>query len=85
MQHLKTCLLKAEADRVLCHLFALDVQNEIQLLSTLFSCSWLACLSGFWLRNATLHKSKLKLNRKSSFSKRKLKLVNLLSLTALDA
>ena len=40
MQHLETFLLIAEADRVLCHLvtfnclFPLDVQNEIQLLSS---------------------------------------------------
>ena len=39
MQHLETCLLIAEADRVLCHLVMfltaflfLDVQNLIQLL-----------------------------------------------------
>ena len=37
-------------------LFPLDVQNEIQLLST-FSCySWLVCLLGFWLRSAPLVK-----------------------------
>ena len=43
MQHLETCFtLTAEADRVLCELvmfltvfFPLDVQNEIQLLSSL--------------------------------------------------
>ena len=39
MQHLETCLLTTEADRVLCHLVMfnclvlLDVQYEIQLLS----------------------------------------------------
>ena len=49
----ETCLLIAEADRVLCHLvmflpvfFAVDLQNEIQLLSTFFCYSWLACLLG---------------------------------------
>ena len=43
MQHLETCSLMAEADRVLCHLvmfltafFLLNVQNEIQLLSRFF-------------------------------------------------
>ena len=50
MQHLETCLLTTEADRVLCHLvmfnclFLLDVQNEIQLLSWFFYYSWLVCL-----------------------------------------
>ena len=37
-------------------LFPLDVQNEIQLLSRVFSYSWLVCLLGFWLRNASLVK-----------------------------
>ena len=37
-------------------LFRLDVQNEIQLLSTVFCYSWLVCLFGFWLRNASLVK-----------------------------
>lgn len=37
-------------------LFLLDVQNEIQLLSRVFSYSWLVCLLGFWLRNASLVK-----------------------------
>ena len=48
MQHLETCLLIAEANRVLCplmmffnYLFPLDVQNEIQLLSRVLSYSWL--------------------------------------------
>ena len=31
-------------------IFPLDVQNEIQLLSRFFCCSWLVCLLGFWLR-----------------------------------
>ena len=35
-------------------LFALDLQKEIQRLSRLFCYSWLACLLGFWLRNAPL-------------------------------
>ena len=35
-------------------LFPLDVQNEIQLLSRVFCCSWLVCLLGFWLRKASL-------------------------------
>ena len=49
----ETRLLIAEADRVLCHLvmflpvfIALDLQNEIQLLSTFFCYSRLACLLG---------------------------------------
>ena len=37
-------------------LFPLDVQNEIQLLSRVFCYSWLDCLLGFWLRNASLVK-----------------------------
>ena len=37
-------------------LFPLDVQNEIQLLSRVFWYSWLVCLLGFWLRNASLVK-----------------------------
>ena len=62
MQHLETCLLTTEADRVLCHLvifnclFLLDVQNEIQLLSWFSYYSWLVCLLGFCLRNAPLVK-----------------------------
>ena len=64
MQRLETCLLlTAEADRVLsqlvmfflCH-SPLDVQNEIQLLSRVFCYSWLVCLLGFRLRNASLVK-----------------------------
>ena len=35
-------------------LFSMDVQNEIQLLSRVFWYSWLVCLLGFWLRNASL-------------------------------
>ena len=38
-------------------LFPLNVQNEIQLLSRVFSYSWLVCLLGFWLRNASLVKA----------------------------
>ena len=63
MQHLETCLLMAEADRVLCQLgmfltvfLLLDVRNEIQLLSRFFFISWLVCLLHFWLRNAPLVK-----------------------------
>ena len=37
-------------------LFPLDVQNEIQLLSRVFSYSWLRCLLVFWLRDASLVK-----------------------------
>ena len=37
-------------------LFPVDVQNEIQLLSRVFCYSWLVCLFGFWLRNASLVK-----------------------------
>ena len=37
-------------------LFPLDVQNEIQLLSQVFCYSWLVCLLGFWLINASLVK-----------------------------
>ena len=37
-------------------LFPLEVQNEIQLLSRVFCYSWLVCLLGFWLRNASLIK-----------------------------
>ena len=50
----ETRLLLAEADRFLClllcfnRLFALDLQNEIQLLSGFFYHSWLACLIGLW-------------------------------------
>ena len=60
MQHLETCLLIAEADRVLYHLlivltfFLLDVENEIQLLQRMFYYSWLVCLLGFSLRDAPL-------------------------------
>ena len=37
-------------------LFRLDVQNEIQPLSRVFCYSWLVCVFGFWLRNASLVK-----------------------------
>ena len=37
-------------------LLPVDVQNEIQLLSGVFCCSWLVCLLGFWLRNTSLVK-----------------------------
>ena len=35
----------------------MDVHNEIQLLSRVFSYSWLVCLLGFWLRIASLVKA----------------------------
>ena len=45
-------VLAAEADRILCQLFnclfSLDVQNEIQPLSRVFSYSWLVCLLFFF-------------------------------------
>ena len=44
IQHLESCL------------FPLDLQNEIQQLSRVFCYSWLVCLLGFWLRNASLVK-----------------------------
>ena len=67
MQRPETCLLIAEADRVLsgsfvssCDvlncLFLLGVQSEIQLLSRLFCNSWLVCLLRFLLTNAPLVK-----------------------------
>ena len=37
--------------------FHLYVQNEIQLLSGVFSYSWLVCLLGFWLRSESLVKA----------------------------
>ena len=40
-------------------LFRLDIQNEIQLLSRVFCYSWLVCLLGFWLSNASLVKIRL--------------------------
>ena len=63
MQHLESCLLWRLKLTEFCVnlwffncLFLLDVQNEIQLLSTVFCYSWLVCLLGFWLRNASLVK-----------------------------
>ena len=63
MQHLENCLLwqlKLKSFVSTCDvfncLFLLDVQNEIQLLSRVFCYSWLVCLLGFWLRNASLVK-----------------------------
>ena len=60
MQHLETCLLcwswhsfVSTCDVFNC-LFPLNVQNEIQLLSRVFSYSWLICLLVFWLRNTSL-------------------------------
>ena len=37
-------------------LFPLNVHNVIQLLSEVFSYSWLVCLLGFWLENTSLVK-----------------------------
>ena len=63
MQHLENCLLwqlKLKSFVSTCDvfncLFPLDVQNEIQQLSRVFCYSWLVCLLGFWLRNASLVK-----------------------------
>ena len=63
MQHLESCLfwqlkLTESCVNLWCFncLFPLDVQNEIQLLSGVFCYSWLVCLLGFWLRNASLAK-----------------------------
>ena len=59
IQHLEPCLLSvwqlSTWDVFYC-LFPLDVQNEIQLLSRVFSYSWLRCLLVFWLRDASLVK-----------------------------
>jgi len=60
MLHLDTCSLIAEADRVLYHLMFSQsfctASTQIQLPSTFVCYSWLACLLGFWLRNAPLDK-----------------------------
>ena len=64
MQHLESCLLwqlkltefESTCDVFNC-LFPLNVQNEIQLLSRVFSYSWLVRLLGFWSRNASLVKA----------------------------
>ena len=54
--------LTAEADRVLCQLvmfltvFFHWMYKMKQLLSRVFCYSWLVCLLGFWLRNASLVK-----------------------------
>ena len=37
--------------------FPLNVQSEIQLLSSVFCYSWLVCLFGLWLRNTSLWQS----------------------------
>ena len=59
-------VLAAEADRVLCQLFnclfPLDVQNEIQLLSRVFSYLWLVCLLFFLVERCVACQS-----RKSDF------------------
>ena len=63
MQHLETCLLIAEADRILCHLilscfsriFALDLKNEIHLISRLFNLSFIAgVFSGFLVEKCAI-------------------------------
>ena len=62
MQHLESCLLRQlkltdfflPTCNVFNCLFLLDVQNEIHLLSRVFCSSWLVCLLGFWLGNASL-------------------------------
>ena len=46
-----------------CH-FALDLQNEIQLLSTFFCYSWLACFMCVVVENAPLDKKKSETMRK---------------------
>ena len=63
MQHLENCLLwqlKLKSFVSTCDvfncLFLVDVQNEIQVLSRVFCYSWLVCLLGFSLRNASLVK-----------------------------
>ena len=59
-------VLTAEADRILCQLFnclfPLVVQNEIQLLSRVFSYSWLVCLLFFLVERCVACQS-----RKSDF------------------
>ena len=59
-------VLAAEADRIFCQLFncffSLDVQNEIQLLSRVFSYSWLVCLLFFLVERCVACQS-----RKSDF------------------
>ena len=49
-------------------LFPLNVQKEIQLLSRVFSYSWLVCLLGFWWRNASLVKVGNPISDGNSFS-----------------
>ena len=55
MQHLETCILIAEVDRVLCRHLVICTK-WIELLSRFFCNSWLVCLLGLWLRNAPLVK-----------------------------
>ena len=64
MQHLESCYFDswswqsfASTCDVFNCLFPLDVQNEIQLLLWVFCYSWLVCLLGIWLRNASLVKA----------------------------
>ena len=63
MQLLETCLLIAEADRVLCHLvmfltvFSTWCTKWNRAANKIVLCnSWLVCLLRFWLRNAPLVK-----------------------------
>ena len=63
MQRLETCLLIAEADRVLCHLvmfltvFSTRCTKWNRAANKIVLCnSWLVCLLRFWLRNAPLVK-----------------------------
>ena len=59
MQHLETCLLIAEADRVLFHLEMFLTVFFYWMYKMKYSCYqdlWLVCLLRFWLRNAPLVK-----------------------------
>ena len=57
MQHLESCLpWQLKLTEFCVNFWCFDVQNEIQLLSRVFCYSWLVCLLGFWLRNASLVK-----------------------------
>ena len=59
MQRLETCLLIAEADRVLCHLVMFLTVFVYLMYNMKYSCyekQLLVCLVRFWLRNAPLVK-----------------------------
>ena len=74
MQHLETCLLIAEANRVLCRLillcfnrlFALDLQNEIHLLSRIFNyhCWRVNWVFGWEMRRSTEECSEIIVSKK---------------------